>query len=79
MNQSTKMVNSSDIIASRKIWTNEEIQTIINVVRSRPYLYDKKHDDYKHNQKKDTAWDEIAGIVKTKSGKLNILVHQQFL
>lgn len=63
--------NSSDLSASvRKIWTNEEIQTIINAVRSRPYLYNKKDEDYKHNQKKDSAWDEIATILKTKSGIL---------
>lgn len=60
---------SKEAFLPRKVWSNQEIQTIINVVRARPYLYNKKHQDYKHSQKKETAWEEISKILKNKTGK----------
>lgn len=52
---------------NRRMWTNEEITTIIQEVRSRPFLYDKKHSDYKHHQKKEQAWDMIAAGMENKT------------
>lgn len=60
---------SKEAFIPRKVWTNQEIQTIIRTVRERPYLYNKKHQDYKHSQKKETAWEEISKILKNKTGK----------
>lgn len=50
----------------RRNWTNDEISAIISAVQQRPFLYDKRHADYKQNAKKDTAWEEIAAKLKNK-------------
>ena len=52
----------------RKVWSSDEIKTIINFVKDRPFLYDKKHEDYKHSNLKDKAWAEIAQLLHCKTG-----------
>lgn len=52
---------------ARIMWSNEEIASIIQEVRDRPFLYDKKHSDYKHHQKKELAWDTIATKMQNKN------------
>lgn len=58
----TEQNTSADVSigSDRIMWSNEEIASIIQEVRDRPFLYDKKHSDYKHHQKKEMAWDTIA-------------------
>lgn len=53
--------------ATRIMWSNEEIANIIQEVRDRPFLYDKKHSDYKHHQKKEMAWDTIAAKMQNSN------------
>lgn len=53
------------------LWTTAEIHTVITLVREYPQLYDRKHVDYKHNAKKELAWQEIAAVVSSKNGKKN--------
>lgn len=50
----------------RRNWTTDEISSIISAVQKRPYLYDKRHPDYKQNAKKDTAWEQIAATLTNK-------------
>lgn len=57
--------SSTAAYVKRKVWTNEEIEMIINLVHLRPFLYDKRHEDYKQTQKKVTAWIEISAILNT--------------
>lgn len=50
----------------RRNWSTEEISSIITAVQKRPFLYDKRHPDYKQNGKKDTAWEQIAATLPNK-------------
>lgn len=47
-------------------------ELLIDLVRSRPYLYDKTYREYKDMNIKENAWKEMAGILNI-TGKLIIL------
>lgn len=68
MNNTTIDLDDTEMDESphRRNWTNEEIGTIISAVQKRPFLYDKRHPDYKQNNKKDTAWEQIAATLQNK-------------
>jgi len=42
-------------------------ELLIDLVRSRPYLYDKIANNYKNAQLKDNAWKEMAEILNISS------------
>lgn len=48
----------------------ENDHLLIDIIQQYPLLYDKSHNDYKNNNKKENAWQAIAstldstGIVK---------------
>jgi len=41
-------------------------ELLIDLVRSRPFLYDKKLKEYRDSDMKENAWAEISSILKTK-------------
>lgn len=50
------------------LWTTNEIHSVISLVREYPQLYDRKHPEYKHNTKKEMAWEQISEALKPKTG-----------
>lgn len=47
----------------------EEIEKIIESVRSHPELYDTGHKDYKSTKFKDDIWAEIAAECQCENGQ----------
>ncbi|KAJ6634256.1 hypothetical protein Bhyg_17102 [Pseudolycoriella hygida] len=47
----------------------EEALRMIDFVKSKPFLYDRKDVDYNKNQKKNSAWEKISEILQNKSPK----------
>lgn len=47
-------------------------ELLIDLVRSRPYLYDKTHREYKDMKMKENAWGEMADVMNM-TGKLIII------
>lgn len=45
----------------------EETLTMIDFVKSKAFLYDRKDADYNKNQKKNSAWEKISEILHNKS------------
>lgn len=50
----------------------EETLTMIEFVKSKGFLYDRKDADYNKNQKKNAAWEKISEILQNKSRKWTV-------
>lgn len=70
LQSATSTTSSAATFTKKKVWTNEEIEMIINLVHLRPFLYDKRHEDYKQTQKKVAAWIEIATVLNTTGTRI---------
>lgn len=60
-------------MSQRRKFTQREEDLLIDFVKSHPFLYDKKHHDYRKIELRDKTWKKFAKQMNINSEYLNII------
>lgn len=66
-------INSRVKMSRRRKFTQHEEDLLIDFVKSHPFLYDKKHHDYRKIELRDKTWKKFAKQININSEYLNII------